>query len=59
MNTDNEDKQDKNPRPLALTPEERRNFVGAFAWLIRQDKKQNPELYQSSNLQITTNSQII
>ncbi len=29
-----------------LTLEERSRFVGAFAWLIKQDKKQNPALYQ-------------
>jgi len=29
-----------------LPIEEGRNFVNAFAWLIKQDKKQNPALYQ-------------
>jgi len=26
--------------------EEKRNLVGVFAWLIEQDKKQNPALYK-------------
>jgi hypothetical protein len=29
-----------------LSPEERQNLVGVFAWLIQEDKKQNPEFYQ-------------
>ncbi|AKM78522.1 MAG: hypothetical protein UX49_C0021G0008 [Candidatus Wolfebacteria bacterium GW2011_GWC2_46_275] len=29
-----------------LSLEERQRLVGAFAWLIEQDKKQNPALYQ-------------
>lgn len=27
--------------------DEKQRLVGAFAWLIEQDKKQNPELYKS------------
>jgi hypothetical protein len=26
--------------------EEQRKLVGAFVWLVEQDKKQNPSLYQ-------------
>jgi hypothetical protein len=26
--------------------EEKRNLVGVFAWLLEQDKKQNPALYK-------------
>lgn len=26
--------------------EEKQNLVGAFTWLIEQDKKQNPALYK-------------
>ena len=29
--------------------EEQQRLVGAFAWLIRQDKKQNPARYQLNN----------
>jgi len=29
-----------------MSPIERQNLVDAFAWLIQEDKKQNPELYQ-------------
>lgn len=29
-----------------LTLEDRNKLVGAFAWLIKEDKKQNPALYQ-------------
>ena len=52
--------QEKNPKKtLALTPEERHNLVGAFAWLIRQDKKQNSALYQSSLKQLSNNNQTL
>ena len=29
-----------------LSPEERGRLVGVFVWLIEEDKKQNPALYQ-------------
>jgi hypothetical protein len=29
-----------------LSIEEKQNLVGVFAWLIQEDKKQNPELYK-------------
>ena len=29
-----------------LPLEDQQRLVGAFAWLIEEDKKQNPELYQ-------------
>jgi len=29
-----------------LSPNDRQKLVGAFAWLIQEDKKQNPALYQ-------------
>lgn len=32
-----------------LTLEDRNKLVGAFAWLIKEDKKQNPALYQDKN----------
>lgn len=32
-----------------LSVDERQRLVGAFAWLIEQDKKQNPALYQRNN----------
>lgn len=32
-----------------LTIEEKDRLVGAFVWLIKEDKKQNPALYQVKN----------
>ena len=32
-----------------LSPEEKQNLVGVFAWLIQEDKKQNPEFYNLTN----------
>lgn len=32
-----------------LSIDEKQRLVGAFAWLIEQDKKQNPALYQRNN----------
>jgi len=29
-----------------LSLEDRTKFVGAFVWLIKEDKKQNPAFYQ-------------
>ena len=29
-----------------LSLEDRNKLVGAFVWLIQEDKKQNPELYR-------------
>ena len=29
-----------------LSIEDKQKLVGAFAWLIQEDKKQNPALYQ-------------
>lgn len=29
-----------------LPVEDKQRLVGAFVWLIKEDKKQNPELYQ-------------
>lgn len=40
------EKQEAGPKLLDLTPDDKRNFVGAFVWLLAQDKKQNPALYQ-------------
>lgn len=31
---------------IELTPENLNDLVSAFAWLIAEDKKQNPELYK-------------
>ena len=33
----------------SLSIEERQRLVGAFLWLIEQDKKQNPALYKSKS----------
>lgn len=30
----------------SLSLEDRNRLVGAFVWLLKEDKKQNPELYQ-------------
>ena len=44
------DKQ-KNKREITafqeLSPKEGQRLVSAFVWLIEQDKKQNPALYES------------
>jgi hypothetical protein len=34
-----------------LSIEDRQKLVGSFAWLIQEDKKQNPELYQLKKTQ--------
>ncbi len=34
-----------------LSPEERQNLVGVFAWLIQEDKKQNPDFYKQIRTQ--------
>ena len=34
-----------------LSLEEKQQLVGAFVWLIEQDKKQNPALYQRNEKQ--------
>ena len=34
-----------------LPLEDKQRLVGAFVWLIEQDKKQNPELYQIKKTQ--------
>ncbi len=31
-----------------LSSEDRQNLVDVFAWLIQEDKKQNPALYERS-----------
>jgi hypothetical protein len=30
-----------------ISLDEKQKLVGAFAWLIEQDKKQNPDLYKN------------
>jgi hypothetical protein len=34
-----------------LPLEDQQRLVGAFAWLIEEDKKQNPALYQIKKIQ--------
>lgn len=34
-----------------LSLDEKERLVGVFAWLIEEDKKQNPELYKHNNKQ--------
>ena len=33
-------------KPSNWTEEETQNVVNVFAWLLKEDKKQNPHLYQ-------------
>ena len=35
-----------NLRIEELSIEDKQKLVGAFAWLVQEDKKQNPALYQ-------------
>jgi len=35
----------KTPTLDSLSIEDRRKVIDVFAWLIKEDKKQNPELY--------------
>ncbi|MFZ2693732.1 MAG: hypothetical protein WAX85_00320 [Minisyncoccia bacterium] len=44
LRTEVKEKEDKPP----LSVEDRQKLVGAFAWLIQEDKKQNPELSMTS-----------
>lgn len=41
-------KEDNDLTKCQMTSDERQRLVGAFAWLIQEDKKQNPELYMTS-----------
>lgn len=34
-----------------LPLEDKQKLVGAFVWLVQEDKKQNPELYQRKKTQ--------
>lgn len=38
-------KQDNGLTKESMSFDDRQRLVGAFAWLIQEDKKQNPELY--------------
>ncbi len=31
----------------SISVDEKQRLIGAFAWLIEQDKKQNPDLYKN------------
>lgn len=42
----NKQKQKTDFKVQDLSLEDRSRLVGAFVWLIKEDKKQNPELYQ-------------
>jgi len=40
-------KPENSPKRLKdFSPEEQNRLVGAFVWLVNQDKKQNPQNYQ-------------
>lgn len=41
-------KQDNDSTKESMSFDDRQRLVGAFAWLIQEDKKQNPELYKRS-----------
>ncbi len=43
--------QPKKVRLSEMSFEDRQKLVGAFAWLIQEDKKQNPALYQIKKIQ--------
>ncbi len=42
----NNEQPKKGFRISDLSVEDRQKLVGGFAWLIQEDKKQNPALYQ-------------
>lgn len=42
-----EQEQVKRSAMSNLKPEEKQKLVGVFDWLIQEDKKQNPHLYQN------------
>jgi hypothetical protein len=48
MSEKNESEQNTKKRfeIKSISLDERQRLVGAFAWLIEQDKKQNPSLYK-------------
>lgn len=46
MQEDTKEIEKKSPKLLDLTSEDKQRLVGAFVWLIDEDKKQNPALYQ-------------
>ena len=49
----NQEQPKKVVRMVDLNCDERERLVGAFAWLIKEHKKQNPEFYkikQTENL---------
>lgn len=51
MQYDTKDNQEKNPKLLDLIPDDKRNLVGFFALLIKVDKRVNPHLYQTNEIQ--------
>lgn len=42
-------KQANDSTKESMSFDDRQRLVGAFAWLIQEDKKQNPELYLPQN----------
>lgn len=38
---------ENSPSRTEMSFDERQRLVGAFAWLIQEDKKQNPEFYEN------------
>lgn len=46
MQEESKEKEEKNPKMLDLSPEDKRNLTGFFALLIKVDKRVNPALYQ-------------
>jgi hypothetical protein len=46
-----EDKSEAVFKMKDLSPEDKARLVGVFAWLIAEDKRQNPALYQIKQTQ--------
>lgn len=50
MSDNNINKKEKSKSLMSdLSFDDKQKWVGTFAWLIQEDKKQNPELYQIKN----------
>jgi len=49
LNQQNNEKEKVSFQELSF--DERQKLVGAFVWLVEQDKKQNPALYQRKSEQ--------
>jgi len=50
QDTATEQKSERDFKIKDLSLDDQRRLVGAFAWLLKEDKKQNPRLYKFSQL---------